>query len=478
MPSSSQAPDPSSTLAAGRPNSRTAGIPSACASPPRRPRARSRGDRCPASSGSVRAGRRRGPRTWVDEIRRLEARLANEAAEGAGRPEPAQASLGERHDCGPRIPTVAGNGADANRHTLTSWAMHLIGWGGCSSSSCAPSCWSWRAVCRAMPGPEGPTAAGSCSAAMHWGRRCWISSRRADPAPVRLDPARIAPSPQRGHGPGGPRASGGSRRRRFVSGAVQHRARSRGGLRLTGAFGKRVAVLGPRQLGARIDARPELRLAMPSLLGLRDLDGLIAPELGERSSLDRRAAADLAAVFVPTRAYRRALSVLAEHRFAVLTGPPEMGKTAAARMIALAQLTSGWEAHECTSPEDVWRAFDADRAQVFIADDAFGSTEYRADAAERWARAMERLLRSLDHRHWLIWTSRPAPLRPRCGACIASEAPSTSRLRPGSWSTPEPSTGREDADPVSPCQGGGLPRHSPQAAVPGQGDRRRAAFHA
>ena len=51
------------------------------------------------------------------------------------------------------------------------------------------------------------------------------------------------------------------------------------------------------------------------------------------------------------------------------------------------------------------------RAQVFIADDAFGSTEYRADAAERWARAMERLLRSLDERHWLIWTSRPAPLR-------------------------------------------------------------------
>lgn len=47
---------------------------------------------------------------------------------------------------------------------------------------------------------------------------------------------------------------------------------------------------------------------------------------------------------------------------------------------------------------------------MFIADDAFGSTEYRPDSAERWARAMERLLGSLDDRHWLIWTSRPAPL--------------------------------------------------------------------
>ncbi len=173
----------------------------------------------------------------------------------------------------------------------------------------------------------------------------------------------------------------------------------------------RVGVLGERELGERIDARPELRQAMPSLLGLRPLEELIEPALDRRSSLDRHAARELATVFVPTRAHRRALEVLGEHRFAVLTGPPEMGKTAIARMVALAQQTCGWEAHECTSPEGVFSAFDPRRAQVFIADDAFGSTEYRADAAERWARAMERLLRSLDERHWLIWTSRPAPLR-------------------------------------------------------------------
>lgn len=173
----------------------------------------------------------------------------------------------------------------------------------------------------------------------------------------------------------------------------------------------RVSVLGGRELGERIDARPELRRAMPSLLGLRPLEELIEPALDRRSSLHRDAARELASVFVPTRAHRRALDVLAEYRFVVLTGPPEMGKTAIARMVALAQQTCGWEAHECTSPEAVFSAFDRGRAQVFIADDAFGSTEYRPDAAERWARAIERLLRSLDKRHWLIWTSRPAPLR-------------------------------------------------------------------
>jgi hypothetical protein len=170
-------------------------------------------------------------------------------------------------------------------------------------------------------------------------------------------------------------------------------------------------------LCARIDARPELRLAMPSLLGLRDLEPLMTPDAAGRSTLDRGEAERLARVFVPTRAYARTVRTVAEHRFAVVTGPPEMGKTAIARMIALAKMTDGWEAHECTSPDELHAAFDPEARQVFIADDAFGSTEYRPDSAERWARAMERLLSALDDRHWLIWTSRPAPLHAALHRC-------------------------------------------------------------
>ncbi len=171
------------------------------------------------------------------------------------------------------------------------------------------------------------------------------------------------------------------------------------------------AVLGAGELSESIDRHPALRLAMPSLLGLRDLAPLIPAALRERSSLDVQRAQELARVFVPTRAYERAREVLARHGFVVLTGPPEMGKTAIARMVALAQLTSGWEAHDCVSPEQVWKAFDRDRPQVFVADDAFGSTEYRPDSAEHWARELGRMLAVLDERHWLIWTSRPAPLK-------------------------------------------------------------------
>lgn len=173
----------------------------------------------------------------------------------------------------------------------------------------------------------------------------------------------------------------------------------------------RVVILGAAEISTSLDRDPQLRAAMPSVLGLRDLDGLIDSDVRGRSSLDVSRAQELARVFWPTRAYERARDVLGRHRFVVLTGPPEMGKTAIAEMLGLAYLTDGWEAHECNDPEQVWSVFDRERRQLFIADDAFGSTEYRPDAAERWARGLGRLLEMLDAQHWLIWTSRPAPLK-------------------------------------------------------------------
>jgi hypothetical protein len=98
--------------------------------------------------------------------------------------------------------------------------------------------------------------------------------------------------------------------------------------RLEQSFGEveRFVVLGGSGLSAILDRDAMLRAAMPSVLGLRDLDPLLDREALERSSLDVCAAQVLARVFWPTRAYKRARAVLARHRFVVLTGPPEMGR--------------------------------------------------------------------------------------------------------------------------------------------------------
>jgi hypothetical protein len=159
-------------------------------------------------------------------------------------------------------------------------------------------------------------------------------------------------------------------------------------------------------LGELIDRHPQVRLRMPVVIGLTD-----PPRDAER--FDVPAAHALAAVFVSTGAHAKAVRTLERHRFCVLTGPPEMGKTAIARMVALARHVEGWEPVECSRPEDLVAAFDPARPQVFVADDAFGSTEFRPDSAEHWARHLPSILRRLHEApdHWLIWTSRPAPLK-------------------------------------------------------------------
>lgn len=171
-----------------------------------------------------------------------------------------------------------------------------------------------------------------------------------------------------------------------------------------------VVWLGPAELSTLIADALEVRLRLPFVLGVGAAEDLVDRAAADRSTADVDAAMELVRVFVPTRAYATTVDVLNREHFAVLTGPPETGKTAIARVVGLAALTDGWEMHECIRPEQLWAHFDPQRRQVFIADDAFGSTEYRPDAAERWAHELDRVLRSMDERHWLIWTSRPAPL--------------------------------------------------------------------
>ena len=177
----------------------------------------------------------------------------------------------------------------------------------------------------------------------------------------------------------------------------------------------RIVIWAGSDLCDLLDNRPNVRVAFPQILGLRDINQLlsdaIAKPIRERSTLQIEHAVELAQVFVPTRAYSRALSVLGEHSFVLLSGPPEMGKSTIARIIGLGKLGEGWACYECRGPDDFFRMkAHHEQSQVFIADDAFGSTEFRPDAAQEWAADLEVILRSLGKRTWLIWTSRPAPL--------------------------------------------------------------------
>jgi hypothetical protein len=151
-----------------------------------------------------------------------------------------------------------------------------------------------------------------------------------------------------------------------------------------------VVVVDAHRIAVLVAEEPAAALRVPTLLGFGAEPA--PPTASQDASFDVSGARALARVFVPTRAHERTIEVLERHHFAVVTGPPEMGKTAIARTVGLAVWSLGWQVHECIRPQQLWEHYDASVPQLFIADDAFGSTEYRPDASERWAGQLARAL--------------------------------------------------------------------------------------
>lgn len=171
-----------------------------------------------------------------------------------------------------------------------------------------------------------------------------------------------------------------------------------------------IVVWGSDDVCDLLDNQPSIRKSYPQLLSLRDLDELIdsalTREARERSLSAIESAREILPVFVPTSAYFKCLDILKNYFFAVLEGPPEVGKTSIAWVIAIVKLSEQWEAIACDKPEDFFSQYRMDTKQVFIADDAFGRTEYDPTLGKQWERQLDRVLRRVDSRHWLIWTSR------------------------------------------------------------------------
>jgi hypothetical protein len=167
-----------------------------------------------------------------------------------------------------------------------------------------------------------------------------------------------------------------------------------------------------------LDRYSGIARAFPQLLTIRDLDELIAYALNvesrARSETALQIATELVPVFAPTSSYERTWKVLRNHHFAVLEGPPEVGKSAIAWMIGLTQAAQGWETIVCRTPDVFFQTIRSNQAQVFIADDAFGRTEYDPTRTTKWEADLELVLHRLDRRHWLIWTSRKHILERAC----------------------------------------------------------------
>ena len=172
----------------------------------------------------------------------------------------------------------------------------------------------------------------------------------------------------------------------------------------------RIAVHDGHDLCQWLNGSPDVVRSFPQLLSLRDLNEwlreCVHSEVRARSETAIALAEAQAKVFVPTGAYFDAREKLHKHHFVVLEGPPEMGKTTIGRVIALSQMAGDWEAIECRGPADVLKMYRRDSAQVFVADDFFGRTEYHPERVSKWQDELPMILPKLNATHWLILTSR------------------------------------------------------------------------
>ncbi|QMV19321.1 hypothetical protein GOB94_11985 [Granulicella sp. 5B5] len=171
-----------------------------------------------------------------------------------------------------------------------------------------------------------------------------------------------------------------------------------------------VHALGQQDISDLLDNHSKIAQLYPEILSYRHLLASLASQqmrgLVARSEAAIEEARNLIPIFATTSAYQKAWSILRKYDFVVLTGPPEMGKTAIGRMIAMAQLSNSWEVIDCFTPDDLFSQHEPDRDQVFLADDAFGRTEYDATRGAVWEAHFSKVRQKIDRRHWLIWTSR------------------------------------------------------------------------
>ena len=161
---------------------------------------------------------------------------------------------------------------------------------------------------------------------------------------------------------------------------------------------------------ALIDLTTGIAQRFPQILSLNDLDILLSDcvnkDILNRSESAIDEAKEISKVFVPTEAYSKAINVLQKFHYVVLEGPPEVGKTAIGRMIALSYIPEGWEVIECRLPSDFLRKYNRDQKQIFVADDSFGRTEYNPERVGHWQDELPSILRKINNHHLLIMTSR------------------------------------------------------------------------
>jgi len=165
-------------------------------------------------------------------------------------------------------------------------------------------------------------------------------------------------------------------------------------------------VFGGSWIIQQLEESSRLRMLVPRVYGIGDLSHIITDHGHKQAKAILDSMGSDLSCFVPTDAYRQALSALHDHSFVILLGDPASGKSTIAAILALGALNDGClGALKITTPDHLNLWHPGERQFLWV-DDAFGSNQFDVARMSRWNAELGTLRAAIEGGARVVFTSR------------------------------------------------------------------------
>jgi hypothetical protein len=169
---------------------------------------------------------------------------------------------------------------------------------------------------------------------------------------------------------------------------------------------KTCRVFGGTWIVEQLVTRPHLRMMVPRVYGIGDLSHTITGNAYKQAKAILDSMGSDLSCFVPTEAYRQALSALHEHKFVILLGDPASGKSTIAAILALGALDDGCLGALKINSPDQMHLWHPGESQFLWVDDAFGPNQFDVARMSRWNAELGTLRAAIEGGARVVFTSR------------------------------------------------------------------------
>ncbi|RXG16560.1 restriction endonuclease [Leeuwenhoekiella aestuarii] len=178
---------------------------------------------------------------------------------------------------------------------------------------------------------------------------------------------------------------------------------------------KNFTIISYRHIESCIDQKNDLKWSYPNIISQPDFQILIQNAFNYKFETRKKGWLKKIQTqrekFVFTRFFKNAYNKLEEYPAIILSGPPKSGKTFNAEILSLNySLYREFQPILIDDPDEIEIAYNEDRKQIFICDDAFGRHALTL-RVEEWFKKLERIFNLADRSHLFIFTSREYILR-------------------------------------------------------------------